>query len=162
MYDCFINQWRFYTFLLCVRPAWKSARKSTKLQIDDEYASGKADRSGVGDKLNVTTIFERRTLFLFLGNTYLLYRKDSNPLLWFSQYKYPWTRLFPRKTFTSLVSNMGAPSYTVDIATDGIDNWSTGEASISSASRHLTSKCQVRFIYIEHECIFQYTQNSNF
>lgn len=149
MYECVINQWWFYTFLLCVRPAWESTRKSAKLQIDDEYASGKAVRSGVGDKLNVITAFERRTLFLFLGNTCRLYRKDSNPLLWFSPLKYPWTRLFPRKAFTSLGSNMGAPSYTMNIATGGIDNWSMGEASVSSAGRHLTSKCQVHFIYIE-------------
>lgn len=103
----------------------------------------------MGDKLNVFTIFEMRTLFLFLENTYRLYRKHSNHILWFPPVKYPWTRLFPRKTFISLASNMGAPSYTVNIATDGIDNWSMRETSIPSASRHLTSKCQVHFIYIE-------------
>lgn len=144
----------FNTFLLCARPAWESTRKSAKLQIDDEYASGKAVRSGVGDKLNVITIFERRTLFLFLGNSYSLYRKDSNSFLWFLPVKYPWTGLFPRKTFISLVSNMGSPSYTANIATDDIDSWSTGEASISSAGRHLTSKCQVYFIYIERTWVY--------
>lgn len=59
-----------------------------------------------------------------------------------------------KNNFINLVSNMGAPSYTVNVAIDGIDNWSTGEHPISSSSRHLTSKCQMHFIYIERTWVY--------
>lgn len=146
MYECFINQWWVLHF---------PAMCQTSMRVCKE----------VSKTANRQWICLWQSSWVWGG-----WQTQCNHNIWNKNtFSFPWEHLppiqvlfydfhqsnthekdsFPRKTFISLISNTGPPSYRVNIVTDGIDNWSMGETSISSASVHLTSQCQVHFIYIE-------------